>query len=276
MKQTTFITLVIIVLCSCSCNNSILRLGSYNIRGNQERDGINQWQFRKDSLSQIILREGFKLVGLQEAVPDQLEDIISITGYDWVGTHGLNNPILFDPSRIEMIKWDMFWLNEGNIPHIAGWDGKYERYCTWGQFRDIESGKEFLVFNTHLDHRGVDARTRGAALVCAVADSLTREIFKEKKLPVIIMGDQNAWDNTPAYAEYTRHYSDARSSAKLVLGPFGTAHNFGGVHPVRIDYFFVNNNVEVLEYNALDIVWGESYDHFPSDHYPIYIDVILK
>ena len=276
MKQTTFITLVIIVLCSCSCNNSILRLGSYNIRGNQERDGINQWQFRKDSLSQIILREGFKLVGLQEAVPDQLEDIISITGYDWVGTHGLNNPILFDPSRIEMIKWDMFWLNEGNIPHIAGWDGKYERYCTWGQFRDIESGKEFLVFNTHLDHRGVDARTRGAALVCAVADSLTREIFKEKKLPVIIMGDQNSWDNTPAYAEYTRYYSDARSSAKLVLGPFGTAHNFGGVHPVRIDYFFVNNNVEVLEYNALDIVWGDSYDHFPSDHYPIYIDVILK
>ena len=39
MKQTTFITFVIIILCSCSCNNSILRLGSYNIRGNDENSG---------------------------------------------------------------------------------------------------------------------------------------------------------------------------------------------------------------------------------------------
>lgn len=276
MKRSALIKLVIIALCCISCSETVLRLGSYNIRGNQERDGINQWQFRKDSLSQIILREGFKLVGLQEAVPDQLEDIISITGYDWVGTPGLNNPILFDASRIEMIRWDMFWLNDGNVPHVAGWDGKYERYCTWGQFKDLESGKEFLVFNTHLDHRGIDARTKGAELVCAVADSLTKEIYKGEEVPVVIMGDQNAWDNTPAYAEYTSHFADARRAAELVFGPLGTAHNFGGVHPVRIDYFFVNNNVQVLEYNALDIVWGEEYDHFPSDHYPIYIDVILK
>ena len=144
MKHTAFITFVIFVICSCSCSHSVLRLGSYNIRGNQECDGINQWQFRKDSLSQIILREGFKLVGLQEAVPDQREDIVSITRYNWVGAGDLNNPILFDPSRIEMIEWDMFWLNEGNVPHVAGWDGKYERYCTWGRSRTLKVEKNSL------------------------------------------------------------------------------------------------------------------------------------
>lgn len=276
MKRSVLIALVLIALAFCSCSPTVLRLGSYNIRGDHETDGINRWQFRKDSLSQIILRNGFKIVGLQEAVPDQLEDIVSTTGYNWIGAPGLFNPILFDSSRIEMLRWDMFWLNKGNVPHVIGWDGKYERYCTWGLFKDLESGKEFLVFNTHLDHRGIEARSKGAALVCAVADSLTKEIFKGKKAHVIIMGDQNSWDNTPAYSEYTSHFTDARCSAKLVFGPLGTAHNFGGVHPVRIDYFFTNNSVEVLEYNALDIVWGERYDHFPSDHYPIYIDVILK
>lgn len=265
-----------IALCSCSSAPVVLRLGSYNIRGNQERDGVNQWQFRKDTLTQIMLREGFKLVGLQEAVPDQLEDIIALTGYRWVGPDSLYNPIIYDASRIEMMQWDMFWLNDGNIPHVAGWDGRYERYCTWGQFKDLESGKEFLVFNTHLDHRGVDARPKGAALICDVADSIANRLYPGKNVPVVVMGDQNSWDNTPTYAIYTSRFRDARAAAKLVFGPLGTAHNFGGVHPVRIDYFFVNDCIDVLEYNALDIVYGECYDHFPSDHYPIYIDVVLN
>lgn len=276
MKKTFILAFALLTLLSCSCHQPVLRLASYNIRGNQERDGINQWQFRKDTLTQIILRKGFKLVGLQEAVPDQLADIISLTGYKWVGADSLYDPIIYDPSRIEVLNWDMFWLNEGNVPGVAGWDGKYDRYCTWGQFKDVESGKEFMVFNTHLDHRGIEARPKGAALICAKADSLKKALYNHKDIPVIIMGDQNSWDNTETYAIYTSHYRDARAISKLVLGPLGTAHNFGGVHPVRIDYFFVNDCVEVQEYNALDIVFGERYDHFPSDHYPIYIDVLFK
>jgi len=276
MKKLAIWAVALFSLCSCSSSPVVLRLGSYNIRGNQEIDGVNQWQFRKDSVAKIILSESFKLVGLQEAVPDQLEDLIALTGYKWIGAPGLYNPILFDENRIQMIRSDMFWLNEGNVPGVAGWDGKYDRYCTWGQFKDLESGVEFLAFNTHLDHIGVEARPKGAALICAAADSLAKEFFPDRQVPVVIMGDQNSWDNTPAYATYTSHFRDARREARLVLGPLGTAHNFGGVHPVRIDYFFVNEGVDVLEYNALDIVYGEYYDHFPSDHYPIYIDVILK
>ena len=246
-----------------------LRVASYNIRGNQERDGINQWQFRRDSLCKIIVSYGFKVVGLQEAVPDQLEDIVRITGYSWVGEPGLNDPIIYDASRIELLDWGMFWLNEKEIPHEKSWDGKYERYCTWAVLRDRKTHKRFKVFNTHLDHRGIVAREKGAERICEKAASLGGA------LPTIVMGDMNSWDNTAAYRTLAAHYSDARAVSPLVFGPRGTAHNFGGVHPVRIDYFFVDPRVRIYEYNALDIVYGND-DFFPSDHYPIYIDVTFK
>ena len=246
-----------------------LRVASYNIRGNFERDGINQWKYRRDSLCKIILTYGFKVVGLQEAVPDQFEDIVRITGYKSVGEPGLNNPIVYDGSRIEALDWGMFWLNEKGVPHELSWDGKYERYCTWALMKDLKTRKKFYVFNTHLDHRGKVAREKGAERICSKAESMSGG------LPVIIMGDMNSWDNTTAYKTYVSHYSDARAVSPLVFGPRGTAHNFGGVHPVRIDYFFVDPKVRIYEYNALDIVYGND-DFFPSDHYPIYIDVTFR
>ena len=269
---------IILILVSCALipatlhartPRRALRVASYNIRGNQERDGINQWIYRRDSLCKIITSYGFKVVGLQEAVPDQLDDIVRITGYSCVGEPGLYNPIIYDASRIEMEDWGMFWLNENEIPHEKSWDGKYERYCTWAVFRDKKTGKRFKTFNTHLDHRGIIAREKGAERICDRAASIGGN------LPVIIMGDMNSWDNTTAYKTLSSHYSDARSIAPLVFGPRGTAHNFGGVHPVRIDYFFVDSRVKIYEYSALDIVYGND-DFFPSDHYPIYIDVCFR
>lgn len=257
------------VILNAKTPRKALRIASYNIRGNKEQDGINQWIYRRDSLCKIIQTYGFKVVGLQEAVPDQLDDIVRLTGYRAVGEKGLFDPIIYDETRIELLDWGMFWLNENDVPHEKSWDGKYERYCTWAVFRDKVTRKRFKVFNTHLDHRGIVAREKGAARICE------RSVQLGGDLPVIVMGDMNSWDNTTAYKTLSAHYSDARTISPLVLGPRGTAHNFGGVHPVRIDYFFVDPQVRVYEYNALDIVYGND-DFFPSDHYPIYIDVTFR
>ena len=264
-----FLLLSVMTFAEAKTPAKALRLASYNIRGNFERDGINQWMYRKDSLCKIILDYGFQVVGLQEAVTDQFEYIVEKTGYKSIGEPGLNNPIIYNADRLEMIDWGMFWLNESNTPHEKSWDGKYERYCTWGLFKDKKTKKQFYVFNTHLDHRGIIAREKGAERVSEKALEVSQ------KYPVVIMGDMNSWDNTEAYKVYVSHFRDARVASPLVLGPRGTAHNFGGVHPVRIDYFFLNQKVKVYEYNALDIVYGNN-DFFPSDHYPIYIDVTFK
>ena len=39
------------------------------------------------------------------------------------------------------------------------------RICTWGHFRTKDEELEFVMFNTHLDHEGEDARRLGAELL---------------------------------------------------------------------------------------------------------------
>ena len=161
----------------------------------------------------------------------------------------------------------MFWLSETMAPFSKGWDGKYDRYCTWAKFRDRKSGRIFYVFNTHLDHKGRIAQQEGAALVCRQARKFAGDA------PLFICGDMNSFDTTDAYKEYTAHYKDSRTIAPHLLGPVGTAHNFGQVEPVRIDYIFVNDKIKILDYTADDEHYPNGF--FPSDHYAVFVNASL-
>ena len=48
-----------------------VRLGIYNIRCENPQDGVNRWEFRKDSLCKLILKNKIDMVGLQEAIDFQ-------------------------------------------------------------------------------------------------------------------------------------------------------------------------------------------------------------
>lgn len=246
------------------CN---IRFCTYNIRGDLPNDGINSWKFRKDSLCKIINNHDFDIVCMQEVLANQLEDIEQATGYAFVGIRGLYNPIFYKAERFELLHNEMFWLSETMAPFSKGWDGKYDRYCTWAKFRDRKSGRIFYVFNTHLDHKGRIAQQEGAALVCRQARKFAGDA------PLFICGDMNSFDTTDAYKEYTAHYKDSRTIAPHLLGPVGTAHNFGQVEPVRIDYIFVNDKIRILDYAADDEHYPNGF--FPSDHYAVFVNASL-
>ena len=247
-----------------------VKLCTYNIRGDMARDTatVNAWRLRRDSLCKIVLHHDFDIVCMQEVLAGQLADIEHRTGYAFVGSRGFYNPIFYKADRFELLHTETFWLSESMQPFSKGWDAKYDRYCTWARFRDRRSGTEFCVFNTHLDHRGATAKREGAALVCREAERLAAGA------PLFVCGDMNSFDTTDAYAQYTSHFADARRIAGRVEGPEGTAHNFGKVAPVRIDYIFVNDKVAVELYDADD----ESYPNgmYPSDHYAVFVETVLK
>ena len=171
-----------------------VRLCTYNIRGDMPRDRetVNAWRLRRDSLCKIIISHDFDVVCMQEVLANQLEDIQRITGYAYVGSKGFYNPILYRADRFELLHTETFWLSESMQPFSKGWDAKYDRYCTWARFRDRRSGMEFCVFNTHLDHRGAVAKREGAALVCREAARLAAGA------PLFICGDMNSHDDTDA------------------------------------------------------------------------------
>lgn len=248
-------------------NKVQLNICSYNIRGDKPVDGPSQWIFRKDSLCRIINENSFDIVCLQEAVQSQLEDILDRVNMEFVGVRGLFNPILFNSKRFELLHTEMFWLSETSNPCSVGWDGKYDRYCTWAKFKERETETEFFVFNTHLDHRGENAKREGAKLICEQAKHFAGNA------PIIICGDMNSKDTTDAYVVYTSNFNDSRIIAKKVEGPIGTAHNFGKVEPVRIDYIFASNGIDILNYTVNDEEYGNGF--YPSDHYPVYVKVDL-
>lgn len=247
-----------------------IRAAIYNVRLITDKDGINSWDLRKDSLVKIILENNMEIVGLQEAHPPQLKDIVEGTSYAYVGEEGLFDPVVYDGKRFEALDWNTGWLSESMLPHEVGWDAKYKRYYTWVKFKDKKTKKEFYFFNTHFDHVGLEAKTKSAKLISSQAKKIAGNS------PLIVSGDFNSRVNTEAYRILSENFDDARKVAPIdrVYGPIGTSHLFGKIHPAQIDFIFVNNKIEVHSFRTID----ESYENgfFPSDHYPVYIDFTIK
>ena len=89
--------------------------------------------------------------------------------------------------------WDAtFWLSP--TPGVAGsqgWDAALPRIATWARLRDRQSGRSFVIVNTHFDHMGETARRESARLVVARAQGLA------DGAPLAVTGDLNAdgWED---------------------------------------------------------------------------------
>lgn len=249
----------------------VIRVCTYNIRGDLEADHgtVQEWSLRKDSLVAVIGRHAPDVLCLQEVVPSQMEELTEmLPQYEYICVRGLFNPVFYRADLFELLHTETFWLNPDLAYAEKGWDAKYDRYCTWARFRLRKSGAEFLLFNTHLDHRGPLSREMSAALI---SETASREAGDD---PVFICGDMNSHDTTSCYTTWTKVFNDSRAVAEEVIGPVGTAHNFGKVTPVRIDYIFTDRKTRVLSYEADPIKYPNGM--YPSDHYPVWINAVIR
>src|SRR5690606_39750637 len=102
-----------------------------------------------------------------------------------------------------------FWLAENTETPNKGWDAALPRICTWGLFKDKQTGFEFFLFNAHFDHVGVEARKESARLIVEKAHALGAGI------PMIIMGDFNVDQHNRS----EEHTSELQSRENLVYRP---------------------------------------------------------
>jgi endonuclease/exonuclease/phosphatase family metal-dependent hydrolase len=212
-------------------------------------------------------------VGTQEGKYNQLTYLISkeLPGYGYFGvsrdssdTEGEFCAILFNMSKFRVLKQSTFWLSETPEKKSKGWDGAFERICTYGLFEEIATGKKLYVFNTHLDHVGEVARTNGAKLILERIAAINTE-----KLPVILTGDFNSEPTSEAYKIVIQTMNDSRTASQdKPIGPTGTFNGFKFNEPVTrlIDYIFVSKDLAVLKYAVLN----DSHEgRYPSDHLPV-------
>lgn len=278
-------------------------VATFNIRNANGGDSINGngWGQRCPYIAQLVQFHGFEIFGTQEGKYPQLQDLkAAMPGYDYIGVGrddgkqaGEFSAIFYKTDRFEVLEHGDFWLSPETDHPNKGWDAALPRICTWGKFKEKNSGFEFIYFNLHMDHIGVQARSESAKLI------LQKVKEQPSHIPVILSGDFNVDQTNESYALLNNSgvMRDAYEMADLRYAPNGT---FNGFHPdrmttSRIDHIFLSDDFQVLKYGILTDTYRtpvkesaekekngnfpkevsmQKYEaRMPSDHFPVMIVV---
>ncbi|MFZ2960995.1 MAG: endonuclease/exonuclease/phosphatase family protein [Candidatus Ozemobacteraceae bacterium] len=259
-----------------------LKVMTFNIRYDNPADGPNRWEKRKSLVAGVIRESGCDLLGIQEGLLNQLNDMQkALPEMGWYGVgrdDGKNagefSALFFRKSRLELVDKGTSWLSETPDKPSKGWDAALPRIVSWGKFRDKMSGKVFFHFNSHFDHAGKLAREESAKCVKTIAKNL---VGAE---PFIITGDFNANPSSGAYQELSNGKilplldASRLSSTTQVLDQ----KTFNGFQTTKsgwdtIDYIFLPQGIQVLQYQILT---QQPEGRFPSDHFPALAEILLK
>jgi len=273
MKNIRYCLLLLLFIV-CSARAQDLSVMTYNIRLDVAFDADNDWNHRKSFLTDQLAYHAPAIFGIQEALPHQVVDIqLALSEYKHIGigregeNQGEASSIFYQSNRFTVQQETTFWLSPTPELISKGWDAACLRVCTFGLFTDLASGKRFWVFNTHLDHLGEEARTKGLALILDKIKSVNTA-----NDPVILMGDFNTTPNHLRMQNLKNSLNDAREfSQTRPFGPAGTFNGFAHDKPVTqlIDYVFVSKSgFAVKKYAVLSDAIN---NHYPSDHLPVLV-----
>ena len=150
-------------------------------------------------------------------------------------------------------------MNKGDSVRVSGSSYTYKcqhcRYANWAVFEHKETGKRFLVLNTHLENNHDDEsyaplRTKQVEKLYSYIDS---DLAQYKDLPMILCGDMNADYQTGKKSDGSYYYPTESTFNVLNDGThFKWAKEFEGVQFVAKDqpnfkwysgypYTFINN-----------------------------------
>lgn len=290
MRNIYFVILFVFLILAGCCTQKTeqpLRVMTFNIRYNNPGDAENAWPNRKDMVASILHFHHADLVGVQEALKEQMLDLEHrLPKFAWFGVGrddgkeaGEYCAIFYKKERFELLEQNTFWLSE--TPQILGsigWDAACVRIVTWGHFKDKNTGDKFYHFNTHFDHRGQAARENSAHLIV----KKIKEIAGDS--PVVLTGDFNFPPTSPLYTIMTATQTDEnrtilydalKTSKQPPHGPDWSSHGWEakGRPGHKIDYIFVSRNVNVLQHGVLSDEWNGRY---PSDHLPVLAEITIE
>lgn len=282
-----------------------LNVASFNIKcgtshGMGNVKSGNGWDDRKGFIFDLINFAAFDVFGAQEVRYGQLNDLVkALPDYAYIGvgrddgkTKGEFCPVFYRRERFKLLDSGTFWLSATPETVSRGWDGGCNRVCSWGYFQDRATKAKFYFLNTHLDHKGPMAKTKGAELIVKFIEEHC------KGAQVIVTGDMNVYQDSEWYNIFAKsgYLKDTFKAARYRFAPSGTFSTFTPTRysTNRIDHIFVSENVEVSSYGVLTLhYWRASEDenayetrlpaniekravHLLSDHYPVQVKLRLK
>ena len=251
---------------------------SFNIRFDNPKDGENAWPNRKEMVGQWVKSESPDVIGLQEALRHQIDDIKKVaTAYSEYGvgrddgkSRGEHCTILYLKKRFSLDKSDCgtFWFSD-TPEKVASksWGNEIPRICTWARFIEKKTEKGFYVYNVHYDHRSQPSRLGASELII-------KRISKRKRSnePIILMGDFNASENNPAikiFKDEPLNLVDTFRVVKPDEKMVKTFHGFrgGSFSGGKIDHVFMLPKMGKV--SSAEIVRFNKEKRYLSDHYPV-------
>ena len=255
-----------------------LKVASFNIRVGKFCSGSKAWSNRRDMVITLLAGERSDVVGLQEALDFQLEEIhqalpqyeVYAIGRGDEKDEGETCAILYRKDRFLMVDSGTMWFS--NTPWEPGskfFGTLFPRICSWVRLADLETARCFYVYNLHLDSLSQSAREKSVRI-------LARQISLRKHLdPFVVMGDFNMELHNPAMMylqqfDYKTPYPRLQDTWAKVH-PFrldeGTYHKFRGkTTGPKIDHILVGKDCKVL---AAGIDKRGFNGHYPSDHFAV-------
>ncbi|MDO5608080.1 MAG: endonuclease/exonuclease/phosphatase family protein [Capnocytophaga sp.] len=250
---------------------------SFNIRYDNDRDGINAWTKgnRKTKVETTIRDANPDILCVQEALHHQITFLENAfprytrigVGRDDAHEKGEYAAIFFDKNKYKLLDSGTFWLSPTPDAPSKGWDATCcNRICTWVK---LQQGKKiFYVFNAHFDHEGKTAQLESAKLISQRIAPLI-----ESKIAVILAGDFNVTPDSEAIKVLKELLNDSyKSHPEIPKGTF-TAFDTNRIPETRIDYIFVSKNLKTKNFT---INHRRIEDLYPSDHYPVQTTVKLR
>ena len=275
MRNFVLALLGIVILAGCSKQPELttINVATFNMRYDNPDDSLNNWQYRKERIAQFIKDQKVEIVGTQELLQNQVDDLKALLPeYDMVGVardngkdEGEYAAIFYLRDRFDALDSNNFWLCENpDSVGMKGWDAACTRIATWAKLQDKATGKIFMAVNPHFDHVGEVARRESALLII----SKIKEIVGDR--PAFLTGDFNVDSTSNAYETITTNefvLNDSRKVAKAVEGADYTWHDFGKLPAEErgiIDFIFTTPSIEVLKV----YIPQENIDALLSDHNP--------
>ncbi len=254
-------------------------IGTYNIRYDAKNDSGNLWKSRGAVVAELIRFHDFDVLGTQEGLKNQLEDIITaLPAYAYYGAGrddgkdaGEHSSIFVKKDRFTVLKYGNFWLSQTPDSASMGWDAKCcKRICSWVYLKDIRTKKKFYVFNAHYDHEGKVARAESSNLVL----QRIKKIAGDE--PAIFCGDLNGSRTTECYQIIAKS-AILKDTYTQVMHPYVNNGSFNGFGKTLdqdvIDHVFVTKQFSATRWGVLTDTYQGKY---PSDHFPVLVNLEFR
>ncbi|MGN6294789.1 MAG: endonuclease/exonuclease/phosphatase family protein [Chitinophagaceae bacterium] len=274
-----FLILLASLAVTFNCYSQTLTVGTFNLRYDNPRDSGNLWKDRAPVAAALIRFHDFDIVGTQEGLKNQLEDLQrNLPDFSYYGigrddgqAKGEHSAIFYRKSLFNVLDSGSFWLSTTPDKPGPGWDARLNRICSWLKLQTKKGKKTFYVFNVHYDHQGVEARKESSKLILQKIQQIAG------KQPVVFTGDFNG-DHQSEWYLSIKNSGIVKDAYTLAADPYmnnGSFNSFRTNNPSNdiIDHIFVTDQFTVRKYGVLTDTY---HGRFPSDHYPVLVKLELK